>query len=249
MTFTAKFLHTSNEEVEKALAQANKDRETLFQRCVELTAQLQAFEDKLKRAEESERQVADLRHRLIEAEKERDNVRERERDRELNAAGAGGASSVAAAAGATGGFVEGETGTQALRAEEQSGAKDEGLEVKLLQEKVPGLMLLHVVLLLVITRSFFYLLIFYWKVLIRVQVMYLKSLLARSNAQSKEQKRVVAELQARLCHYFDLYKFLRLLRCSLNRQPSSGASQSSRRSRSPSGQWMPRPVRRRRHRC
>lgn len=111
-------MHTSNEEVEKALSQANKDRETLFQRCVELTAQLQAAEDRLKRAEEAERQTGDLRARLAEAERDRDAAK----DRELNNAGA-----PAAAGGATEG---------AAAKSEDGAAKEEGLEVKLLQEKV-----------------------------------------------------------------------------------------------------------------
>lgn len=51
------------------MAQANKDRETLFQRCVELTAQVQGNEDKLKRAADAEQQVVELKSKLAEAEK------------------------------------------------------------------------------------------------------------------------------------------------------------------------------------
>lgn len=90
---------------------------------------------------------------------ERDKEREKEREKDLAAPAA------AAASENSGGG----------KPEEQG--KDEGLEVKLLQEKVT----------------------------------YLKSLLARSNQQSKEQKRVVSELQVRFLSELHRYHCIYLI--------------------------------------
>lgn len=80
---------------------------------------MQSHEDKLKRLDEAERTAAQLKANLQEVEKEREKERDREQQRELQVA------PVPAAAESSG------------KADDtNAAAKDEALEVKLLQEKV-----------------------------------------------------------------------------------------------------------------